>query len=60
MRAPFPWAGPLPYDFTCTACGWEGTQPVLDAHLNPWCPACGKPVEFTEVLRYRRAGRSGD
>lgn len=48
----------MAFHFTCTACGWEGTQPTLDAHLNPWCPRCGRPAEFTEVLKARAAARS--
>jgi uncharacterized paraquat-inducible protein A len=41
------------YEFACTSCGWQGTQPTLDAHLNAWCPTCGRPAEFAEVLRLR-------
>lgn len=41
--------------FECPYCGWKGTQPVLDAHLHAFCPTCGKPAEFEEVLRLRRA-----
>ncbi len=44
----------MTYQFACERCGWEGTQPTLDAHLNPWCPKCGKPAEFAEVLALRR------
>ena len=44
----------LAFSFECSYCGWTGTQPTLDAHLNPWCPACGKPAEFAEVARLRR------
>jgi len=43
-----------PFEFECPACAWKGTAPTFDAHLNPWCPACGKPAEFAEVLRVRR------
>lgn len=42
------------FDFTCERCGWSGTDPVLDAHLNAFCRACGKPAEFTEVVRARK------
>ena len=35
----------MTYEFVCR-CGWEGTQPTLDAHANPWCPVCGKPADF--------------
>lgn len=42
------------FEFECPYCGWTGTQPTLDAHLNPWCPKCGKPAEFAELLRMRR------
>lgn len=42
------------YEFECERCGWKGTAPVLDAHLNAFCPACGRPAEFAEVLKRRR------
>lgn len=42
------------YSFECPFCGWKGTQPTFDAHLNAWCPTCGKPAEFEELLRARR------
>ncbi|MHB8604734.1 MAG: hypothetical protein ACYDCK_05715 [Thermoplasmatota archaeon] len=41
-------------DFVCEHCGWAGTAPTLDAHLNPWCPRCGKPAEFKAVVEARR------
>ncbi|HET6403837.1 MAG TPA: hypothetical protein VFH78_04265 [Candidatus Thermoplasmatota archaeon] len=43
-----------PFDFECRSCGWSGTRPVLDAHLNPWCPTCGRPAEFGAIARMRR------
>jgi hypothetical protein len=45
------------FAFECSYCGWTGTQPTLDAHLNPWCPACGKPAEFAEIARLRRESK---
>lgn len=54
-EAPIPAA--MQYEFECPHCGWTGTQPTLDAHLNPFCPVCGKPAEFAEVLRVRREKR---
>jgi ribosomal protein S27AE len=44
----------LPFEFECGYCGWTGTDPTTDAHLNPWCPKCGKPAEFAEIARLRR------
>lgn len=41
------------YEFACAYCKWEGTDPQLDAHLHAWCPRCGKPAEFAEILRMR-------
>lgn len=43
------------YEFECGSCGWKGTEPTFDAHLNPWCPTCGRPAEFAEILRMKRA-----
>ena len=45
------------FDFLCSACKWTGTQPTLDAHLNPWCPKCGRPVEFGDIVRMRERDR---
>ena len=39
----------MTFDFVCVYCRWEGTNPTLDAHLNAYCPLCGKPAEFREV-----------
>ncbi|HEX2022448.1 MAG TPA: hypothetical protein VHH36_07025 [Candidatus Thermoplasmatota archaeon] len=44
----------MAFVFECPFCAWKGPDPALDAHLNPWCPKCGKPAEFEEVLRMRR------
>ncbi|MEE9173778.1 MAG: hypothetical protein V3U30_02240 [Thermoplasmata archaeon] len=33
-------------DFICPFCDWEGTEPVTDAHMNAFCPECGRPVQF--------------
>jgi uncharacterized paraquat-inducible protein A len=44
----------VPFDFTCEHCGWEGADPTLDAHSNAWCPRCGKPAEFTEIVKLRK------
>jgi len=30
------------FTFRCRFCSWEGQDAVLDAHLNVWCPRCGK------------------
>lgn len=40
----------MTYQFVCR-CGWSGDElsVVLDAHANPWCPTCGKPVDFKVV-----------
>lgn len=49
-------------EFACEYCGWTGTAPVTDAHLNPFCPTCGKPADFAEIVRMRqerKARRSG-
>ena len=48
----------MQFDFACERCGWTGTKPVLDAHANPWCPSCGKPAEFADVLRARRGDQA--
>lgn len=48
-----------PPEFVCPFCAWEGTQPTLDAHANPWCPRCGRPVQFKALLRPRRGGLRG-
>lgn len=47
----------LGFDFVCIACKWEGRDPEVDAHLNPWCPRCGKPVEFTAIAKLRDDAR---
>ncbi len=44
----------MPFDFVCLGCGWEGTEPTLDAHANPWCPRCGRPAEFKALAQRRR------
>lgn len=49
--------GAVAFDFECPYCGWTGTSPTFDAHLNPFCPRCAKPAEFAEVLRVKRAER---
>lgn len=46
--------GPLPFEFVCETCGWEGTDPTLDAHLNAFCPRCGRMAEFKEVVARRK------
>lgn len=35
-------AVPAGFRFRCRFCAWEGEEVVLDAHLNAWCPRCGK------------------
>jgi phage FluMu protein Com len=35
-------AAPLPFQFRCRFCGWQGADATLDAHLNAFCPQCGK------------------
>lgn len=45
------------YDFVCEFCGWEGTEPTLDPHLQPFCPKCGKPAEFKAIAEMRRKQR---
>lgn len=47
----------MSFDFLCSACKWTGTQPVLDAHVNPWCPRCGRPVEFADIAKMREKKR---
>jgi predicted RNA-binding Zn-ribbon protein involved in translation (DUF1610 family) len=41
------------FEFACRACGWSGTEPTLDAHLNPWCPKCGRLADFADIIRMR-------
>lgn len=48
----------MTFDFVCISCKWEGTQPVLDAHANPFCPRCGRPAEFAEIVKMRGQKRS--
>lgn len=48
----------MAFEFGCAKCGWVGTSPTFDAHLNPWCPKCGRPAEFTEILRLRDRDRA--
>lgn len=48
----------MAFEFECAYCAWKGTAPTLDAHANAWCPRCGKPAEFAEVLRMRRDKRA--
>lgn len=43
------------FEFVCEGCAWEGTEPVLDAHMFTWCPRCGRPAEFKEIVARRRA-----
>lgn len=43
----------MSYEFACRACGWLGKDPTLDAHLNAWCPRCGKLADFAEIVRMR-------
>jgi uncharacterized paraquat-inducible protein A len=42
------------FTFECEKCGWVGTDPTLDAHLHAFCPRCGRPAEFQEILRLRK------
>lgn len=37
-----PVAAPPGFRFRCRFCSWEGQGVVLDAHLNAYCPTCGK------------------
>jgi phage FluMu protein Com len=30
------------FRFRCRFCAWEGADATLDAHLNAYCPRCGK------------------
>ncbi len=39
-----------PIEFLCESCGWEGTEPDLDPHLNAFCPKCGHPAEFRALV----------
>ncbi|HVM45565.1 MAG TPA: hypothetical protein VM582_06480 [Candidatus Thermoplasmatota archaeon] len=48
------------FEFACRSCKWMGTQPELDAHLNAWCPKCGKPAEFADILRLQERAREPD
>jgi hypothetical protein len=48
----------MAFEFECS-CGWRGTDPSFDAHLNAWCPRCGKPAEFSELAKMRRAKTGG-
>lgn len=47
-RPPVPVDDPI--EFVCEPCGWEGTEPDLDPHLNAFCPDCGRPAEFRALL----------
>lgn len=40
-------------DLVCPYCDWEGTNPTFDAHMNPFCPQCGRPVQLKELYRKR-------
>ncbi len=42
------------YDLICPFCKWEGTRPTMDPHGHPFCPACGKPVQFKEIWERRQ------
>ena len=42
---------PADFSFKCRFCGWEGAGVTLDAHLNTYCPECGK---FADPVLPRR------
>ncbi len=37
-------------DAVCRFCGWEGANPVRDAHGNLFCPECGRPADYKLVV----------
>jgi len=37
-------------DAMCRFCGWEGPNPVRDAHGSIFCPACGRPADYKLVV----------
>ncbi|MFQ5918726.1 MAG: zinc ribbon domain-containing protein [Thermoplasmata archaeon] len=43
-------------DFVCPFCDWEGTDPVTDAHMNAFCPKCGRPVQFKAFYKKPPSG----
>ncbi len=44
-------------EFACEGCGWTGTEPVTDAHLNAFCPTCGRMADFAAFVRERAEKR---
>src|SRR5436309_2270030 len=45
-------------DALCRFCGWEGPNPVRDAHGNLFCPTCGRPTGATVALSWTGGGRA--
>jgi len=44
-------------DAVCRYCGWEGADPVRDAHGSLFCPRCGRPADYKIVVdELRRQG----
>ncbi len=37
-------------DALCRFCGWEGSNPVRDAHGSLFCPNCGRPADYKFVV----------
>ena len=37
-------------DALCRYCGWEGPDPVRDAHGSLFCPQCGRPADYKLVV----------
>lgn len=37
------------YELVCPYCEWEGRDADFDAHMNAFCPDCGRPVQFKDL-----------
>ncbi|MFQ5838877.1 MAG: hypothetical protein ACE5HJ_08895 [Thermoplasmata archaeon] len=37
------------FELICPYCGWTGTDAAFDAHMNPFCPMCDRPVQLKQV-----------
>ncbi len=44
-------SGLIMFELICPYCGWEGTDATFDAHMNPFCPECEKPLQLKEFYR---------
>ncbi len=47
------------FELVCPYCGWEGTMPTFDAHMNPFCPMCERPVQFKDLFKKKMKRADG-